>query len=188
MKPGIYRWTAKRFRNALDSGFFGERKVELLGGIPFVMAENPLHILCCYRVFSLLSTLAARPRWVVNKDHRLALGQWLPLPDAVVLGGPDTIYGSGLARPDDVALVVEVSESTYRKDSGPKLRRYASFGIPIYWIIDLHRRLVEVRSQPYGKGKKAGYARCETYLENDHVPVVLAGTEVGRIAVADLLP
>jgi Uma2 family endonuclease len=71
---------------------------------------------------------------------------------------------------------------------GPKLRRYATFRIPVYWIVDLKRRIVEVRYQPFGKGKQAGYARCETYLEHDHVPVVLAGNEVGRIAVAQLLP
>ena len=106
----------------------------------------------------------------------------------MVLEGPDTIYGTRLARPDDVALLVEVSDTTYAKDSGPKMRRYATFQIPVYWIVDLKRRIVEVRCQPFGKAKEAGYARCDTYFEHDFVPVVLAGVEVGRIAVADLLP
>jgi len=39
-----------------------------------------------------------------------------------------------------------------------------------------------------GKGKQAGYARCDIYQEHDLVPVVLDGGEVGRIVVADFLP
>jgi hypothetical protein len=188
MIPGIYRLSPRRFRKAIEAGVFGERHVELLGGIPFVMSENPPHIFTSIRTASSLTALAPNPRWVVNKEHRLELGQWLPLANTVVLEGPDTIYSSRLARADDVALLVEIADTSYAKDSGPKLRRYATFRIPVYWIIDLKRRIVEVRYQPFGKGKQAGYARCETYLENDHVPVVLAGNEVGLIAVAQLLP
>ena len=173
---------------AIEAGIFGERHVELLGGIPFIMSENPPHILASFRIHSTLKILAADPRWVVNKEHRLELGQWLPLPDVVVLRGPDTIYGSRLARGDDLALLVEIADTSYSKDSGPKLRRYASYQIPVYWMVDLNRRLIEVRTQPYGKGRQAGYARCDVYQDHDHVPVVLDGVDVGRVAVANLLP
>ena len=188
MIPGIFRMTPRRFRKAIEAGVFGERHVELLGGIPFVMSENPPHIFASIRLNSILNTMVSTPKWVVNKEHRLELGQWLPLADGVVLEGPDTVYATRLARADDVALLVEIADTSYAKDSGPKLRRYATFRIPVYWIVDLKRRIVEVRTQPFGKGKQAGYARCDTYLEHDQVPVVLAGVEVGRIAVADLLP
>jgi hypothetical protein len=188
MIRGMYRMTPRQFRKAMEAGVFGEHKVELLGGIPFIMAEKPPHILASSRVHSAMRALAGQPRWFVNKDHRLELGQWLPLPDTVVLEGPDTIYGTRLARADDVALLVEVADTSYSKDSGPKLRRYASFRIPVDWIVDLNRRIVEVRVQPFGKGKQAGYARRDIYQEQDHVPVVLDGIEVGRIAVAQLLP
>jgi len=132
--------------------------------------------------------LAPLPRWFVNKEHRLKLGQWLPLPDVVVLRGPDTTYGTRLARADDVALLVEVSDTTYAKDSGPKLRRYATSRIPVYWIADLNRRIVEVYTRPYGEGKQAGHARCDIYREGDQIPVELDGQQVGQVAVADLLP
>jgi len=188
MIRGIYRMTPRQFRKAIDAGIFGERHVELLGGIPFIMSENPPHILASIRLYAALSALVADPRWVVNKEHRLELGQWLPLADGVVLKGPDSIYGTRLAEADDVALLVEIADTSYAKDSGPKLRRYASFRIPVYWIVDLNRRVVEVRTQPFGKGKQAGYARCDVYQEYDQVPVVLNGREVGQIAVADLLP
>jgi Uma2 family endonuclease len=188
MLHGVYRMTPRQFRKAIDAGVFGENHVELLGGVPFVMAENPPHILACLRAMLLLAPLAAAPRWVVNKEHRLKLGRWLPLPDVVVLRGPDATYGTRLARGSDVALLVEVSDTSYTKDSGPKLRRYAAYRIPVYWIVDLNRRIVEVRTGPYGKGKQSGYAHCDVYREGDMVPVGLDGQEVGRVAVSDLLP
>jgi hypothetical protein len=54
--------------------------------------------------------------------------------------------------------------------------------------VDLNRRLVEVRTLPSGKGKQAGYGRCEVDQCGDHIPVVLDGQEVGKIAVAAILP
>jgi hypothetical protein len=188
MIQGIYRMTPRRFRKAIEAGVFGENHVELLGGIPFIMSENPPHILASIRVHAALGALAAAPRWVVNKEHRLELGQWLPLADGVILRGPDTTYGTRMARADDVALLVEIADTSYPRDSGIKLRRYASFRIPVYWIVDLNRRHVEVRTQPFGKGKHADYAHCDIYQENDHVPLMLDGQEVGRIPVASLLP
>jgi Uma2 family endonuclease len=141
-----------------------------------------------WNVFSALFALASQPEWLVNKPHRLVVGRWRPLADVVILRGPDAIYGTRLARADDAALLVEVADTSYAKDSGPKLRRYATFRIPVYWIVDLSRRIVEVRTRPYGKGKQAGYARCDVYREGDQVPVELDGQEVGRVAVSDLLP
>ncbi len=157
-----------------------------LGGIPFVMSENPPHILASIRLFAALSALAFSPRWVVNKEHRLELGQCLPLPVPVVLRGPDATYGSRWARATDVAVLVEIADSSYARDSEVKPRRYTSFGIPVYWILDLNRRLVEVRTLPSGKGKHAGFGRCGVYQESDHVPVTLDGHSVGSMAAAGL--
>jgi Uma2 family endonuclease len=188
MIHGIYHMTPRQFRKAIDAEVFGENRVELLGGIPFVMSDNPPHVLASINVHQALLVLTPQPQWVANKEHRLRLGHWRPLADGIVLRGPKSTYGTRLARATDVALLVEVSDTTYAKDSGPKLRRYASFRIPVYWIVDLNRRIVEVRTGPFGKGKQAGYAHCDTYREGDLVPVELDGQEVGRVAVSDLLP
>ena len=131
----IYQMTPRQFLKAINAGVFGENHVELSGGIPFIVSENPPHVLASLNIHLGLLALAAQPRWVVNKEHRLALGKWRPLTDVIVLRGPKATYGTRLARSGDVALLVEVSDTTYAKDSGPKLRRYATFRIPIYWIV-----------------------------------------------------
>jgi Uma2 family endonuclease len=189
MLPGIFHMTPRQFYKAIDAGVFGENHVELLGGLPFLLPQDPPHILASVNVFSTLFALASQPEWLVNKPHRLVVGRWRPLADVVILRGPNAIYGTRLARADDTALLVEVAEtSSYAKDSGPKLRRYATFRIPVYWIVDLNRRIVEVYTEPFGTGKQAGYAGCAIYREGDQIPVELDGQLVGHVAVSDLLP
>src|SRR5262245_12255654 len=109
MLRGVFRLSPRQFRKAIDAGVFGDRHVELLGGIPFVMSENPPRILASIRLAAALIDMAPKPQWVVSKDHRLELGRWLPLADAVILRGPDRIYGTRLARAQDVALLAEIS-------------------------------------------------------------------------------
>jgi Uma2 family endonuclease len=45
-------------------------------------------------------------------------------------------------------LVIEVSDTTYLKDSGPKLRMYARAGIQDYWILNLPEARLEVYRRP----------------------------------------
>jgi Uma2 family endonuclease len=61
---------------------------------------------------------------------------------------------------------------------------YARSGIPIYWIVNLVDRLVEVRTKP----TPAGYESRLDYASGQNVPVIIDGIEVGQIAVADILP
>ena len=188
MVHGIYQMTPRQYRKAIDAGVFGDKRVELLGGIPFVMTQNPPHALSAFNVQLALVALGLLPQWMVAKDYDISLGSWQPMPDVVIFRGPKSTYRNRLPRGRDVALLAEISDTTYAKDSGPKLRRYATFRIPVYWIVNLNRRIVEVRTGPFGKGKQAGYAHCDLYREGDLVPVELDGQEVGRVAVTDLLP
>ena len=57
-------------------------------------------------------------------------------------------------------------------------------GIPVYWIVNLVDRQVEV----YTKPGPQGYRSTEIFTEGQSVPVVIGGQEVGRIAVEDILP
>ena len=51
---------------------------------------------------------------------------------------------SGSPGADDTALIAEVCESSYPKDRKAKYRRYTKAAIPVYWIANLDRRVVEV--------------------------------------------
>lgn len=71
-----------------------------------------------------------------------------PEPDLSVATGKITDYARQHPGPDDVLLVVEVADSSLSFDRGEKLRKYASAGIPTYWIVNLNNDTVEVYTQP----------------------------------------
>jgi Uma2 family endonuclease len=108
----------------------------------------------------------------------------MPIPDIAVVRGSRDLYKQRFPTHDDIAVIVEVSDTTYARDRGRKYRRYARRRIPIYWIVDLNRSVVEVYSDPGNRG----YRRCETYLLGDSVPVIIDGQAVGQLPVSSILP
>ena len=68
---------------------------------------------------------------------------------------------------------------------GPCLR---GRGVACYWIVDLVDGQVEVYSGPSGPAEPVGYRRCDVYRPGQEIPLVIEGTEAGRIPVADVLP
>jgi Uma2 family endonuclease len=61
---------------------------------------------------------------------------------------------------------------------------FALHDIPIYWIVNVGDRQVEVYTSPTA----IGYHTSQIYKRGDMIPVVLDGVEVGKIAVDDILP
>jgi len=83
---------------------------------------------------------------------------------------------------------VEVAESTLAQDRGLKKSIYAEAGIPVYWIVNLVDRQIEVFTQPTGPTEQPTYANCEIIPADGEVPVIIDGREVARLKVADILP
>jgi Uma2 family endonuclease len=48
------------------------------------------------------------------------------------------------ASPQEIYLVIEVSDTTVKYDSGKKLRAYQNAGIQEYWIVDVPAKAVSV--------------------------------------------
>ena len=106
-----------------------------------------------------------------------------PEPDVSVACGGIDDYEDRNADAADIALVVEVAESSVAKDR--RLARvYGGGGIPVYWIVNLRDRQVEVYAHPIA----GEYSAAISIGEGESVEVVIDGQAVGTIAVADLLP
>ena len=69
-----------------------------------------------------------------------------PQPDIALLR-PETPRDR-LARPEDVLLLIEVSDSTLEKDRNAKLALYARDGINECWIVNLQDDQLEVYRDP----------------------------------------
>ena len=111
-----------------------------------------------------------------------------PEPDVYVIRGRPEDYQDHQPLARDALLVVEVAESTLAQDRGLKKSIYAEAGIPVYWIVNLVDRQIEVFTQPTGPTEQPTYANCEIIPADGEVPVIIDGREVARLKVADILP
>ncbi len=86
--------------------------------------------------------------------------------------------------PADIALLVEIADSSLADDRDYTAHLYGPAGIPACWIVNVNGRRVEVYTGPGPQG----YGPPAILAEGQSVPLVIDGREVGRIAVADMLP
>jgi hypothetical protein len=160
--------------------------VELIDGrLVRKMTKSEPHITCC----ELLNTWLVRnlPNgWYASAENPLVLTDLRsePEPDFKIVRGAPRDYLARKARPEDVALVIEVSDTSYSFDRKVKARLYAASGVLLLWIVDLNRRVLEVHTGPGSDG----YGQIAERTESDEALLTLGGREVARVAVRDLLP
>ena len=70
-----------------------------------------------------------------------------PAPDVALLKPRSDFYVNNHPLPEDVLLVLEVSDTTLRFDARIKSRLYAEAGIPEYWIVNIPQNALEVRRE-----------------------------------------
>ena len=190
INPRRYRLTTSQYQAISQTGILREEThVELLGGILVrQMTKKPPHNFTVDQLGKRLHSILS-PGFVVYEEKSIELApRWQPEPDIFVLIGPDRRYETKAPNAEDVILLIEVSDSSYTTDRGMKWRRYATAGIPTYWIVNLSKRWVEVYRQPEGKGATASYASAQYFGIDATIPVMIGGQEVARLNVVDLLP
>src|SRR6202012_3452160 len=84
-----------------------------------------------------------------------------PQPDFAVVRRPWHGYPEQHPPPEDVLLLIEVSDSSLDTDKGAKLELYARAGIREFWIVDLTTDSVIVHRKPSG-GKYDLVTRVES--------------------------
>ena len=104
-----------------------------------------------------------------------------PQPDIAVLR-ERPMSEVGPYFPQDVYLVIEVSDSTLAYDQGPKLARYAAAGIPEVWVANLRAREVTAYGEPSG----SEYAGVRTYRVSESISPRAFPDVV--LAVSDFMP
>lgn len=185
----LWRLSVDRYERMVVAGVITpDDRVELLEGILVnKMSKSPAHVLGTVLVNDAIR--AALPAgWFVRAEQPIRLDDSEPEPDAAVIRGAARDYTNRHPIPAEVPLVVEVADSSLRRDREDKRRIYARNAIPVYWIVNVTDRLIDVFTDPSGPVFTPDYATTATYKPGDAVPVVLAGTTVGTVGVNDLLP
>jgi hypothetical protein len=164
-----------------------EEPLELLEGwIAIKMARNPEHDLTLERVDAALrSRLPAG--WRIRIQCAITTDDSEPEPDLAVVRGPIPAQAGTHPRPQNVGLLVEVADSSLDHDRTAKARTYARAAIPIYWIVNLPERQVEVYTDPTGPDTWPVYRTRRDHAASDTVPFVLDGREIAHIPVSEML-
>jgi len=185
----IGRLSVDHYHAMIQAGILtDDDPIELLEGWLVVkMSKNPPHRVVTRLIRQALERLIAEG-WYVDSQEPITTLDSEPEPDVTVVRGDTLDYLDRHPNPEEVALVVEVAEATLKRDRSTKKRVYARAGIAVYWLINLVNQQIEVYTQPTQSGKQPDYKQHHLYYPGDMLPVILNGTEIGQIAVRELLP
>ena len=135
------RYTLEEYHRLVEEGRLEEqpRSVELLDGRIVPMSPiGPRHQWIVTKLFKAF-TRQERGRFEASQDCPLPIPDHdEPEPD-LLLYRPGALSDEHHVRPADVFLVVEIAQSTRRRDLVKKARIYEGAKIPEYWVVDLKR-------------------------------------------------
>lgn len=176
------RFTVAELLHLAKIGFLGDdERVELIRGE--IVEMSPIsegHASSVMRLISLLSTEFGQ-RALLNVQNPIQLDDdTLPQPDVALLRPRDDFYSRRHPGPEDVLLLIEVSDTTLPYDRRVKAALYSAAGVLEYWIINLPKRIIEVYRQPQPEGYRTmtRYAPGETLSPLVFPDVVLNVNEV----------
>jgi Uma2 family endonuclease len=190
-----WRMTVAQYHLIEQAGILGEDdRLELLEGLLFAkMPKNPPHRISTQLIRQALEQIMIEG-WYVDSQEPISLNDSEPEPDIVVVRGKTTDYRDRHPDAKAVALVIEVSDATLERDRTLKQRIYARAGIPIYWILNLRDRQLEVYTEPLSdldnQKIEPKYQQLQILLETE-ISIMSLKDEIGdrvlgQISVKDL--
>ncbi len=193
---GLHRFSLKDYARMGRLGLIeNDDRVELLDGLLVKkMTKGPRHASVTYRIFvSLIHRLPAG--WLPRQEFPIILpggpvsgAPSAPEPDVAVVRGDPGHYETRHPSPDDVALVVEVAGDARMLARDRKgLPRYAWNQIPVVWIVNLSRNVIEVYTNPTGPGELPEYQAMIALKPGDPIAVVLDGAQAVVLDVGQIL-
>jgi Uma2 family endonuclease len=185
----IFRLSVDQYHQMIRAGILtDDDPIELLEGwLVYKMPKNRQHSIATRHTREMIEQHLPQG-WYVDSQEPITTAESEPEPDVCVIRGHPDDYPDRHPRPQDIALLVEVADTTLDRDRGFKKRLYAQAGIPIYWVVNLQASQVEVYSQPSGPHQLPDYHQRQDYDASQSVPFVIEGREVGQLPVRQLLP
>ncbi len=172
--PQPARLTARDFWVLADTGAFTDFvKAELIEGeLRVVNAVHSrharVHAMLTVEIGIALKAMASPLILLATPSVELGADS-VPEPDLAVVR---QVAGKVIAGAD-VALAVEISDTTLDEDLGRKMRLYAAYGIPEYWVADVGRQCLHQLWSP----------RADGYAERREVAL---GTRIEAVTIAGL--
>jgi Uma2 family endonuclease len=168
-----------------EAGLFAGRRFELIAGELIARtARRPPHASAIYRCTQILARLfglglirSQLPIQAGDRDRKWSE----PQPDFAVVHEYKSEFESRHPVGTELALVIEVSDTTLAQDKTTKRDIYARCGVPEYWVLDLNGRALLVHRDL--DITRANYGNIRVYREGEFVSVASQ-----EISVSSLLP
>lgn len=178
--PTRYKFTVENLLQMEQAGVFpSDYRLELISGEIIDMSPiHPPHAQCVTLLNRFFTRELPAHLYIVSIQNPIQLSAYsLPQPDVVVAH-----YREGLLekhiQPQDIALLIEVSDSSYDYDRHAKLQEYAAANVTEYWIVNLPQHQFELYTKPEG----GAYTQINIYQR-------AFDTSLGvRLSPEDILP
>jgi len=185
---GFRRLTVPEYHKLIEIGILAEDdRVELLEGhMVMKMPPNPPH---SNVITNTTEALVHRlPNgWRLRCEQPITLSDSEPEPDFVLARGDRATFSARHPEAKEIGLVVEVADSSLVVDRADMSRIYARADIPIYWIINVVDRQIEVYTHARPNDPTPAYGSRTDYKLGASIPFVLDGQTIALIAVDEFL-
>ncbi len=147
-------WTVQEYHHMSELGILdsSERTELITGKIVLMTAKGTPHVIALQLIASSLQAQINNIALVRTQDP-IELDDFSePEPDLAIVKGKILDYTNRHPTPEDVYLVVEIADSTLKKDCEVKDKLYARSNIADYWVIDVKNRQVHIFRTPTPTG------------------------------------
>jgi Uma2 family endonuclease len=186
--------TVGQYHQMRETGILEEDEpIELLNGLLVHkdrggdrMPVSPRHALVVSRTAGWAPELEALGCHVRHQNPVTIEPRNEPEPDVCIVRGRPEDYLERHPGPDDVHCLIEVADSSLKRDRSTKKAIYAAAGIPQYVIVNLADRRIEVYEDPNTSEGTFGTVRILT--ESDTLAIRVPGPRRLEVPAAQYLP
>ncbi len=178
-------WTVEDYHRMVEVGILqSDEPVELVAGqiIEKMSPQGTPHA-TTIRIVSRLLEKRLGEQVLVQTQLPIQLSNFSePEPDIALIIADELRYLDHHPFPSEVYLVIEVADSTLKRDCQIKALDYGTSGIKDYWVLDINNRCLHV----FRNGTDQGYDR-EIILQENETVSLLEFPDL-NIKIGEMLP
>ena len=162
-------FTVDEYYKMLEAGILTEdKRVELIRGEIIKMSPIGIHHANCVKRLNELFILSLAKTVTVGVQDPVRLNDNSePQPDISLLQRGESLYRTQHPQPENVFLLIEVSDTTVKYDQEVKIPLYAENNIVEVWLVNLTQQCLEVYRQPTANG----YEIVQTFQRGETVTI-----------------
>ena len=178
-----HRFTVAEYERMGQIGIFSEdERVELVCGEVIEMPPIGERHAACVDFLTQFITLRLRRSAIVRVQSSVRLDEYSqPQPYITILKHRDDFYRHRRPGPEDILLIIEVSDTTLEYEMKVKVPLYARAGIPETWLVNLRGGRVKAHADP----AEGSYQTITSYARGEEIRS--RSLAALRVSVAEVL-